>query len=375
MITIHNKFTRDFTGIGSNLLYPDSCTVQEELNGMFEMTLTHPYDVQGRWKGLQLQNIIVAPTPLGNQPFRIYKTVLNFESITVYAKHIFYDLLDNMAKEFEVNLVDPQQWLDIYKESLVLEQGFTFTAEWQEGTEGTGKGFVTRDMNGVAALIEPYQPQNKIQRENRSFISWFEDMTLIRDKWHVHFKQWSEEETGFCIQYGRNMTGLTVEEDISDIITRVYPRIGGGTEEEPIPPYSKEYIDSVHVGEYVYPKVRAIQYDSYDPSEVDDMLYEILVNLVTFDYDQKATVNVNINVNFQMLSRLEGYEKYKDLENVIIGDIVTIVDERTNLKRNARVISYDWDAVAQKYNGIELGTAKETLVHYIKGGSYVPSGL
>ncbi len=64
-------------------------------------------------------------------------------------------------------------------------------------------------------------------------------MTLIRDKWHVHFKQWSEEETGFCVQYGRNMTGLTVEEDISDIITRVYPRIGGGTEEEPIPPYSK----------------------------------------------------------------------------------------------------------------------------------------
>ena len=81
MITIHNKFTRDFTGIGSNLLYPDSCTVQEELNGMFEMTLTHPYDVQGRWKGLQLQNIIVAPTPLGNQPFRIYKTVFNFNSI------------------------------------------------------------------------------------------------------------------------------------------------------------------------------------------------------------------------------------------------------------------------------------------------------
>ncbi len=66
-----------------------------------------------------------------------------------------------MAKEFEVNLVDPQQWLDIYKESLVLEQGFTFTAEWQEGTEGTGKGFITKDMNGVAALIEPYQPQNK----------------------------------------------------------------------------------------------------------------------------------------------------------------------------------------------------------------------
>ncbi len=73
MITIHNKFTRDFTGIGSNLLYPDSCTVQEELNGMFEMTLTHPYDVQGRWKGLQLQNIIVAPTPLGNQPLEYIK--------------------------------------------------------------------------------------------------------------------------------------------------------------------------------------------------------------------------------------------------------------------------------------------------------------
>ena len=42
-------------------------------------------------------------------------------------------------------------------------------------------------------------------------------------------------------------------------------------------------------------------------------------------------------------------------------------------EREARVISYDWDAVAEKYNSIELGTAKESLVSYVKGGSYVPS--
>ncbi len=125
--------------------------------------------------------------------------------------------------------------------------------------------------------------------------------------------------------------------------------------------------------EYVYPKIAPVTYDTSDPSSADDRLYEILVNLVTFDFDQKATRKVNINVNFQILSRLAGYEKYKPLENVLLGDLITIIDRRTNLKREARVISYDWDAVAEKYNSIELGTANESLVSYVKGGSYVPS--
>lgn len=369
MITIHDKYDREFKGIGMNILQPSDCTINEEINGMFEMTLTHPYDSKGIWKGLILQNIISAPTPRGNQPFRIYKTSLGIDSITVYARHIFYDLLDNMIIQFQVDFVRPQEWLDIYKNALVLDQGFTFRFVGNEEDYGTGKGFISKYLNGVEALIEPYHPQNKVQMENRSFISWFTDVTLIRDKFRVIFQQWSQESTGFTVEYGKNMMGITVDEDISDIITRVYPLLN----DENAPPYTKGYIDSVHVDEYVYPKIAPVTYDTSDPSSADDSLYEILVNLVTFDFDQKATRKVNINVNFQILSRLAGYEKYKPLENVLLGDLITIIDRRTNLKREARVISYDWDAVAEKYNSIELGTANESLVSYVKGGSYVPS--
>lgn len=370
MITIFDKFARSFTGIGKNILYPESCTIQEELNGMFELTLFHAYDTAGRWQGLQLQNIIYAPTPRGNQPFRIYRTSLGLDGITVYARHIFYDLLDNMVLKYEVNFANPQEWLDIYKEALVLDQGFTFTAVGDENNF-TGSGFVNEFMSGVAALIEPYHPENIIQWENRSFISWFPDMMLIRDGFDVIFQKESEEKTGFCVKYGRNMMGLTVEEDISDIITRVYPRV----DNEEAPPYSKEYVDSVHVEDYVYPKVASVTYET--PTDITpeflELYYETVVNTITFDFDQKATRKVNINVNFQMLSRLAGYEKYKPLEKVLLGDIITILDERTNVKRDARVISYEWDAVAEKYNNIELGTAQESLVSFIKGGSYKPS--
>ena len=64
MITIHDKYDREFQGIGLNILQPSDCTINEEINGMFEMTLTHPYDSKGIWKGLTLQNIIYAPTAL-----------------------------------------------------------------------------------------------------------------------------------------------------------------------------------------------------------------------------------------------------------------------------------------------------------------------
>ena len=39
---------------------------------------------------------VVEPKMLRDQPFRIYRVVPELDKITVYARHIFYDLLDNM---------------------------------------------------------------------------------------------------------------------------------------------------------------------------------------------------------------------------------------------------------------------------------------
>ena len=38
------------------------------------------------------------PDSCATKPFRIYRVVPELDKVTVYARHIFYDLLDNMIK-------------------------------------------------------------------------------------------------------------------------------------------------------------------------------------------------------------------------------------------------------------------------------------
>ena len=44
---------------------------------------------------------VVEPKQLRDQPFRIYRVVPELDKISVYARHVFYDLMDNMIREYK----------------------------------------------------------------------------------------------------------------------------------------------------------------------------------------------------------------------------------------------------------------------------------
>ena len=55
-------------------------------------------DTGYRQNNVGFQNQTIEPRQLRDQPFRIYRIVPELTKITVYARHIFYDLLDNMIR-------------------------------------------------------------------------------------------------------------------------------------------------------------------------------------------------------------------------------------------------------------------------------------
>ncbi len=50
MITIHEKTAKKFETLGLGALLPGSCVVKEELNGSYELKMSHSYDKNGKWK-------------------------------------------------------------------------------------------------------------------------------------------------------------------------------------------------------------------------------------------------------------------------------------------------------------------------------------
>ena len=98
MVTIHEKTAQSFNTLGLGALLPGSCVVREKVNGSYELEMSHPRDEEGKWKRIEEERIIYAATPRGKQPFRIYRTKPTMDGLTVNARHIFYDLLDNQCE-------------------------------------------------------------------------------------------------------------------------------------------------------------------------------------------------------------------------------------------------------------------------------------
>ena len=92
------------------MLSPTICEISEELNGAYELTLTHPIDTNNNWLYLNEFNIIKTQ----GQLFRIYKRVKSMtgDKRTVYARHIWYDLLANFVEDARPTLLNGQGAID-----------------------------------------------------------------------------------------------------------------------------------------------------------------------------------------------------------------------------------------------------------------------
>lgn len=101
-LMVYPPETRDFSQNGICTLRPVSAVHELNYNQAGEITLTHPFDADGKWQSLVPNNIILAPLTWHGekkpQAFRIYRRVKQMDSagkktITVYARHVFYDLM------------------------------------------------------------------------------------------------------------------------------------------------------------------------------------------------------------------------------------------------------------------------------------------
>lgn len=61
MIEIYEAGNEDFLHNGDMTLLPESCETECELNGSWEMELSHPIDPDGRWTLIQEGAVIAAP--------------------------------------------------------------------------------------------------------------------------------------------------------------------------------------------------------------------------------------------------------------------------------------------------------------------------
>ena len=111
------------------------------------------------------------------------------------------------------------------------------------GTLTTGR------MNPVQALLSD-------DDEATSFVKGYGG-ELLRDGFRVSVKAALGQDRGVSIRYGKNLVGLEVTEDESEVKTRIicYGKNGSVTLESP------------HLGDYIYPKIHTLTEENKSISE------------------------------------------------------------------------------------------------------------
>ena len=88
--------------------------------------------------------------PLRDQPFRIYRVVPELSRVTVYARHIFYDLLDNMVREYRPSpAASGAAVVKGLSERCLSPHGFRFYSDLSD----TAQDVSFQNVNPVEALL------------------------------------------------------------------------------------------------------------------------------------------------------------------------------------------------------------------------------
>ena len=342
MIKIFSKEITNFNNNGLGILRDSIfCKVNEELNGLFELEMEYPLFGVNKDTIVE-ENIIMAPTPRGEQPFRIYSTETNLGTIYINAKHIFYDLLNNFLEDVRPTNQNGAGALNWILSNTQFPHNFTTNSNIIKSSSAS---YIRK------GVVEPLLGED----ENSFLNRWGGE--LVRDKWNIAINEQAGEDRGVKITYGKNLTGLNASVDISNVITRVMPT--GLKEDDTVLTLPEKYIDSPNIGYYSSPRITHYHYSdikvSEELSEAQALVLLRQQASLLFSENKIHEPLLNAKVDFLELSKTEEYKDYSQLETIYPFDIVTVEYEGIGFTQKAKMISYEYDCLLEKYNSIELG--------------------
>ena len=337
------------------------CEVVEERNGEFELTLIYPSN-SALLGGLEKENIIVSDANdyLKNQKFRIYMTrKLMSNRIEVSARHISFDLAHDWIDAISINNQPCEYVLNtIFRNS-------------QFSTHYRGYSDIVMAANysmNKANCIEA------IGGKSGSVLDTFGNgAEILRDNTDIHILNSRGHDNQVSIEYRKNLTGLTVEEDTTDLVTRIRPYAVINDTEGNETEILGEFVDSPLIGNYAHPYVKYIDYSS-DFDEDNQPTVSKLQELARreFAFNKVDIPKMNYKIEFVPLSKCAGYEGLEDRINLC--DTVTIRDTRYNIDTQAKAIKVTYNVLRDRYDKMELGEPKTTLGDVIGGSSTAIQG-
>ena len=331
MIKVFNATDKTYSSNGDAVIVATKARVKNQDNGDYYLELTCGTEYN---EYLAANNILVVPTPQGEQAFRIRDITKKNNRIELKAYHVFYDSQNYLiADSYAVNMT--------CNEAL---------AHFNAATDTPSPFYMLSNITNV----NTYRCVRTSLADCISTVIERWGGHLKRDNWNISILSQIGVDNGITIEYRKNLKELTATYDWSNVVTKLMPVGRDGILLDELYIYSEL--------QYNIPYTKAVSFEQDieeddfkdENGDLDEDAYNAALKA---DLAEQAQAYVNTYCYPTVNYTLKGNpEKVTD-----IGDIIEVKDERIGVSITTEVIAYEYDAIREKYVSLEFGNFGNSL--------------
>lgn len=322
-----------------------SCCVTEERNGKYELEMEYPVD------GIHFSEIakrcilLAIPSPYRlPQPFRIYRITKPLNGVcTIYAQHISYDLSKTPLNPFTA--ANAPAAMNSLSANAAIPSEFTF---WTD--KATAANF---------AVTVPSKTRGVLGGQAGSILDVYGG-EYEWDGFTVKLHNQRGNDNGVVIRYGKNLTDLEQDENISNVLTGIYPY--WTDTDGNLVVCDPKIINAP--GTYDFRAVEPVDFSQdFDEQPTPAQLQKRAENYV--QANNIGIPVVSISVSFVQLEQTEEYKDLALLEKCDLCDTVTVQFEKLGVNARAKIVKIVTDVLLERYDSVEIGDARTNIADTI----------
>lgn len=327
MIKIFSPTDRDFTTNGDAVVIASRAIVHKVDNGDYYLEYEIPIEYSDYIKA---NNIIVAPTPQGEQAFRVESAFeVTRTKIRGKAYHVYYDSENYVIADSYVVNKNCKDALAHLNAATDITSPFTTDSD------------VTK--------IDSFRCVRKSLREAVLTVLERWGGHIVRDNFSIEIRNQIGQDNGVTIQYRKNLKEIVVSEDWSNVCTKLLPVGQDG--------YLLQELYLYAPTQYDIPYTKALNFDQSHIERDDYPDEESYKAALRADLIAQGTAYLEISqypsINYTISANVE---KITD-----VGDIVQVYDERLGVNILAAVLSFEYDCILGQYTSVQFGSIAPSL--------------
>lgn len=348
-IRIYEADEKTFATNGLRCLTPQTAEVTLKDQQAHSLHMVHPLDDGGAWHTIQLSRILYVPIikrgVMTFQPMRIYKIQKQRQSggalsITVDAKHVFYDLNSVMVQACTISSLACQAAIDavfnaVFRptETAQASDAFTYSSDIvaTASAEYTFKTVTAALIGDDASIASLYGGE--------LFVDGF--------RFSINSRMEGAQDNAFNLAYGYNLTGITATYSTESTYSTVVGQSGTQTLVRTVDPAPLE----LPFDRTIYAK---FSYQSGTPaSRFED------------DMDKYSADNAKVSASYQVtfadLPQTDEYKEFANLAYHEVGDTGTVYDADLDVNTIQRIVEKRMDVITQTAVSATLGSIPASI--------------